>query len=152
MRHARTLIPATVLCLALALPAAAPARVDNAERLMVQAVNDFRHAHGLRGLRPSWSLMRSSGRYSSYLMRADIFGHASRIRASRRFRRLGEVLELHPGRRPRVRRTVRRWANSPGHRAALLHRRFRLVGAGRAAGRWRGHRTTIWTVQLGSRR
>jgi uncharacterized protein YkwD len=153
MRRARTLIPATiVLTFALALPPAAPARIDDAERHMAQAVNDFRRAHGRSGVRMSHSLMRSSARYSNFLMRNDVFGHASRIRASRRFRRLGEVLELHSGRQPQVERALRRWANSPGHRAALLHRRFRWVGAGRSVGRWRGRRMTIWTVQLGSRR
>jgi uncharacterized protein YkwD len=152
MRRARTLIPAALVCLSLAVPAAAPARVDNSERMMVEVINDFRQAHGLRKVRASGSLMGSSQRFSNRLMRTDQFGHAARIQASRRFRRLGEVLELHRGRRARVRSTLRRWENSPGHRAALLDPKFRWVGAGRTAGRWRGHRATIWTVQLGNKR
>jgi uncharacterized protein YkwD len=67
------------------------------------------------------------------------------------FERVGEVLELHGGRRPRVVRTLRRWGNSPDHRQVLSSRRFRWIGATRASGRYRGRGSTIWVVRLGRR-
>ncbi len=117
---------------------------------IVETINAARASHGLRPLRPSPSLARSAARYSRSLIRADRFSHAGRIHASRRFRRLGEAIALHPGWRPRRRTTVRRWLRSSGHRALLLSRDFTHVGAGLSRGRYgRGH-ATIWTLQLGA--
>jgi len=118
---------------------------------MNQEVNRVRAGHGLAPLRQSRPLNRTSRRYSHYLMRRDWLGHVFPIRASRRYRRVGEVLAMHTGRRPRVRRTVRAWLRSPSHRALLLSRRFRHMGAGRTRGRFRGRRATIWVVQVGRR-
>ncbi len=118
---------------------------------LVAKVNDLRRAHGLPSLRQSPSLTRSSSRYANHMIRANRFGHASRIWASSRFRRLGEVLGLTRGWRVRRARVVRKWRRSPLHRALLLGRSFRYVGAGRARGRIGGRRVTVWVVQLGNR-
>ena len=151
MRRLRTLIPAFLISISLAAPATAVADEAAAEREMVAAINDFRHANGRGGLRPSGSLQGSANAFAGWLMSNDHFGHVGHIRASRSFRRLGEVLELHGGSRALVRRTVRRWARSPGHRAVLLSRAFRQAGAGMATGSFRGRRATIWVVQVGAR-
>ena len=129
------------------VPAAATAAP--AEPAMVDAINAARARHGLRPLRLAPSLARSSRAFAGHLMRTDYFGHAARIRASPRFRALGEILALHTSPRPHRRWTVSRWMNSPGHRAVILSRAFSRVGAGRAVGRFGGRRTTIWVAQFG---
>ncbi len=81
-------------------------------------------------------------------MRADFFAHPSRLSVPT-FDRVGEVLELHGGRRPQTNAVLRRWANSSGHRAVLTSSAYRWVGAARAVGRYNGSRATIWVVRLG---
>ncbi len=80
-------------------------------------------------------------------MRADFFAHPSYLSVPT-FDRVGEVLELHGGRRPQTGSVLRRWANSPGHRAVITGA-YRWVGAARAVGRYRGARATIWVVRFG---
>ena len=150
-RRLRTLVPAFLLSISLAAPAPSVADEQHAEQQMIEAINDFRHAHGRRALRASGSLHGSANDFAGWLMAHDYFGHVGHIRASRSFRRLGEVIELHGGSSARVRRTVRRWARSPGHRAVLLSRGFRQAGAGMSTGRFRGHVATIWVVHVGAR-
>ncbi len=118
---------------------------------MVQVINKVRARHGLYPLRTSPSLQRSSKRFSRRLMAMNRFGHASRVSASRRFRRLGEALALHGGRRLKIRRTVRRWLRSSAHRRIVLTRSMRLVGAGVTRGRFGRSRATIWVLQTGRR-
>jgi uncharacterized protein YkwD len=116
---------------------------------MVDAINHVRSAHGVRPLRYSGSLARSSSSFSRYVLRTDRFAHAGRIIASRRFSRLGEVLALTPGWTIRPRRTVADWLGSPGHRAVLLNASFRYVGAARVRGRYGASKAVVWTVQFG---
>ena len=148
MRHTRTLVTA---CLAatLALPAAAQAAPPS--EIMLRKVNEARAQHGVGGLQASPSLNASAAGYAHWLMSTDTFGHLASIRASGSFERVGEVLELHGGRRARIARTVRRWLRSPGHRTVLLDPSFRYFGAGRTVGRFRGRPATIWVGQLGGR-
>jgi uncharacterized protein YkwD len=116
---------------------------------MLHAVNVVRAQHGLTAFRGSRSLGRSAGRYARWMLRADYFGHLGRISASSSFSILGESLAWHPGRRPRVSRTVRRWMQSPPHRALILHPAFRWLGAGMARGRLYGRRATTWVLHFG---
>jgi uncharacterized protein YkwD len=140
--------------LAPALPASASAnaraRQVAAEWRLVGKVNEIRRGHGLRPLQVSRSLARSAGRYSRRLMVADVFGHAGRVQASSRFRRLGETLALHSGRRYKAGAVVRWWMRSPGHRTVLLDGSMRYIGAGGLRGRFRGRRAVIWTVHVGA--
>jgi uncharacterized protein YkwD len=115
---------------------------------MVGKINRVRRRHGLRPLRASGSLTRSSRRFGRYLMRTDRFGHDSHIWASRRFRFKGEVLAIHHGWRARRASTVRRWMRSPAHRPVLLSRRYRAVGAAPVRGRFGRRRATIWVAQV----
>jgi uncharacterized protein YkwD len=142
------------VCLAVLLtPGARPADAHRASaaKRMTHRINVMRAAHGLPRLHLSRSLCRTSRRYARGLMRHGQFRHASRIRASRSFRSLGEILELHPSYRPRIRRTVANWLNSPSHRAVILSASMRYVGAGRARGSFGGAASTIWVAQFGSR-
>jgi uncharacterized protein YkwD len=143
---------AVVLAIAIgAFPVAAAAPAAGKDPPMVDRINKARANRGVPPLRHHRALSRSAKRYARWLMRTDTFGHADRIRASHRFRRLGELLARHGGRKPRRGRTVRGWLRSPWHRPVLLSRRFRFVGAGRVFGRFRGRRCTIWVVHLGTR-
>jgi len=117
---------------------------------MMDAVNWVRAQAGLRPLKQSRRLVRSSAGRASVMMRDDFFAHPSRLRVPT-FERVGEVLELHAGRRARVNRTLRRWANSPEHREVITARHFAWIGAARATGRFRGRPATIWVVRFGQR-
>jgi uncharacterized protein YkwD len=128
-----------------------PALAAGSTPPMIAKVNKVRAKRGLPRLRYSRSLGRSSGRFARHLMRVDRFGHAARIHASGHFRMLGEVLAIHSGWGARYRAVIRGWLRSPPHRVLLLSRALRYVGAGRARGRFRGRRSTIWVVQFGAR-
>jgi uncharacterized protein YkwD len=136
-----------------ALAAAGPAQASSSETplRMLAAVNHVRSDHGLPPLRDAPVLRRSASAYARWMLRADYFGHQSRIQASPRFTMLGENLAWHSGRRPLVRFTVRQWMNSPPHRAIMLHRGFRWLGAGMARGRYSGTPATMWVLHLGRR-
>ena len=134
-----------------AFPATASAKPAQAAAAnsMVAKINSVRARNGLRPLRTSPSLGGSSARFARWLMRRGVLGHGSRVRASGRFRRLGEALALHGGRRLAIRSTVRRWLRSPSHRSVLMTRTMRWVGAGVVRGRFRGRRATLWVLQTG---
>ena len=116
---------------------------------MVDRINDVRRAYGLRAVHYSPTLARSSSRFAHSLMREGRFGHAARIKASSRFTRLGEVLALTPSWRIDRAHTIIRWLSSPSHRAVLLSRSFRYIGAARARGYFAGYETMLWAVQFG---
>jgi uncharacterized protein YkwD len=144
---------ATALCLVVLLCASAgSASASGPSTDVVQRVNQLRMHQGLRPLKVSPSLTRTSSRFAHIIVRTDRFAHRSRIMASSRFSMLGEVLGFHRGFRPGSARTVRGWSHSSVHRAALLNPRFTVIGAGRARGRLGRARATVWVVQLGRRR
>src|SRR5215212_7274205 len=149
MSRVRIIALFAVLASVLLLPLVASATA--ATERMLERINRVRAHHGLRPLRLSHSLENSAHRYSSHLLHSGAFGHSSRIHASRRFRTLGEILELHMGRRPAVRFTLRDWLGSPVHRSVIFNGAFSCAGAGYATGRWHGRRVTIWTMHFGHR-
>lgn len=116
---------------------------------MVAKINAAREAQGMRALRYSRSLTRSSSRYARYLLRSDRFAHAGRIIASARFSKLGEILALTHGWKLKSARTLGYWLGSPSHRAVLLSSSFRYVGAAGIRGRLGRRRAVVWTVQFG---
>ena len=116
---------------------------------MVQKINEVRGQHGLRPLRSSGSLAGSSQRFAEDLMRLDVLQHRSRPSTS--YPNAGEVLAMHPGSATRVGSTVGQWMRSPSHRAVLLSRSFREMGAGVARGRFGRGAAVIWVVQVGRR-
>ena len=116
---------------------------------MVHKINEVRAENGLRALRPSGSLDGSSQRFAESLMRRDVLQHRSRPSTS--YNTAGEVLALHMGHGSRVGSTIGRWMRSSSHRAVLLTRSMREMGAGVAYGRFRGSPAVIWVVQVGTR-
>lgn len=131
----------------LCLPARGQARETPSP--MVDAINQVRLQHGVPPAGYSRSLSRSSSRFASYLAQTGTFTHASRIIASGRFSKVGEILALSRGRGLRRARTLRNWLSSPVHRSVLLSPRFRYVGAARSSGYFAGRPAVFWTVQFG---
>ena len=118
---------------------------------MITKINNIRHAYGLRGLRPSYSLLWTAKVYSHRMMRSDYFGHLSRIPVASGWSAAGETLEWHRGWRLRPRAVVSRWMNSPSHRAVLLSSRFRRIGVGHTRGNYGRTRATMWVAHVGRR-
>jgi uncharacterized protein YkwD len=128
-----------------------PATAAPAEQEAIEALNEVRRAHGLSPLRESGALNGSSGAYARRMLRFDFFGHGPSIDVAGGFRSAGETLAYHNGWNAQPRRTVRRWMNSPPHRAVLLSPGFRWVGMGVARGRLGGGVATTWVAHVGSR-
>jgi uncharacterized protein YkwD len=139
-------------CLALVCVAACPAVAVAAstQRTLISHVNLARGVRGVAPLHASASLNQSASAFASRLMRLDVFGHASSIKAGGGFRHLGEVLRLHSGRQARHVATVRAWLASPPHRRVILSRAFRYAGAGIAQGAFKGRSSTIWVMHFGA--
>src|SRR3954466_11499242 len=108
MTRSRMLVVAAVLVCGLLVPAA-PAAADSPAQKMIRKVNAYRKHRGVRPLHMSSSLNGSSSKYAHHMMRSGYFAHARRIKASRRFRRLGEILEMHRGYRLNVAGALRAW-------------------------------------------
>jgi uncharacterized protein YkwD len=147
MTRVRTAALLALLACALALPATASA--ESPRTTMLQKVNQFRANHGVKKLRYSRSLSHSAQAYARRMMRSGYFGHSSRIHASGRYRTLGEVIEMHRGKRARVALAYRNWLNSPGHRGLLISSQFNAGGAGFVTGRFQGRRQTMWVMHFG---
>jgi uncharacterized protein YkwD len=149
MLRVRTAALFVLLACLLVVPASATAM--SPAIAMLKKVNAYRTAHGLRKVRFSSSLSHSASKYSQYMMRHGYFGHASRIHASRRFRTLGEIIEIQRGLRAGVNTAFSAWIHSPPHRSIILMSQFKFAGAGYVSGRFHGHRDTIWTMHFGRR-
>ena len=150
MRRLRLPLSLALVCVFVVFAVPTQAYAAAPAKRIVAGINWWRSGAGLPTLHYSRKLRRSSKRRARVLMRYDFFAHPTRLRVPR-FDRVGEVLELHGGRRARVARTIRRWAASPTHRHVLLSQRFRRIGAGRARGWYHGRRATIWVVRLGAK-
>jgi uncharacterized protein YkwD len=170
---------ATVLTAALLLPAPAGAPAASAaaacpganatsgiarrERAVRCLMNRERTSRGLPALRPSGRLALAARRHSRDMVRRRYFDHTSRdgrgpgeriTRAGYRWSAYAENIAYGTGRPGTPAGTVRRWMDSPGHRANILSRAVRDVGVGIAgAVPVRGVRggTTV-TADFGRRR
>ena len=142
MTHKRILVVAA-MTLASVVLVSAPAQASTASK-MVERMNAVRAAHGVGPLREISRLNRSSYRWGRFLMRRNWLGHASLSANHVK----GEIIELHGGTANRIRRTVRAWMHSPGHRAVLLAGRFHRVGVGKTSGWFNGRHVTIWVARF----
>ena len=148
MKRLRLPLSLALLCVFVALAVPMPAAAGSKTSRMTDGINWARAYWGLPTLHKSRRLHHSAERRASRLMRRDYFAHPATLRVAS-FERVGEVLELHAGRRARIRRTLLRWGRSPGHRSVLMSRSYGYIGAGKATGWYRGQRATIWVVRLG---
>jgi len=94
---------------------------------LVIAMNDVRRKHHLRALRTRPCVGTYASRWAAYLARTGKFEHQSLTPILRTcgLSRVGEIL-AKGNVRPRYMITM--WLHSPGHRALLLDRRFRIAG------------------------
>jgi uncharacterized protein YkwD len=131
---------------------------------LIERINHVRAEHGLAPLRNSLGLHRAAQRHSADMVDRDYFAHTSpsgstlylRIERSgiRSYGQwwAGETLAWGTGSYGSVRATVRMWLHSPEHRAILLSSRYRLIGIGRATGRFLGYGdAVVWTADFGHR-
>jgi uncharacterized protein YkwD len=144
---------AAVICpcvLVLLLAAVLAARADaSPQDNVIARINAFRRDHGLRTLRVSQRLMGSAQAYSDTMMEDQYFGHANRIQASAKYKRLGEILEIHQGRKAGIGTAFRDWLNSPPHLGVILDPSFTYIGGGYSMGRFHGSGETIWVMHFG---
>jgi uncharacterized protein YkwD len=145
-----SLLTGLLIAAATVLPAASATASPQGDA--IAQLNRIRQANGLRELRASESLHRSSTRYARHMIAAHYFGHASRIAASGAFGRVGETLELHSGWTADPAATISEWMNSPSHRVVLMSGAYRYVGMGIARGRIGSRLVTVWVAHVGSRR
>jgi uncharacterized protein YkwD len=143
------MLAVTAVLIACLLVPAAPAAAESPAQKMIRKVNSYRKHRGVPPIHMSSSLNGSSRRYARHMMKSGYFGHARRIKASRRFKRLGEIIEMHRGHRYDIGGALRAWARSPGHNAILLDASFKYAGAGPVKGRFHGRRTTMWVMHFG---
>jgi uncharacterized protein YkwD len=147
MARIRILIALALATCALAAMTSTAA-ASSPEAQMLHKVNKYRTHHGLRPVRLSRDLAGSAKRKARRMMQSGYFGHDDRIRASQRFRRLGEILEWQRGGTD-VSLAFRTWLGSGPHRAIILDRYFTYAGAAHVYGRYRGHNTTMWVMHFG---
>ena len=130
-----------VLIALLLTPAAA--RAD----AVIDAINDQRARRDLPELTPSATLERSAEAVARRLMREQRFDHDPVSPAG--FDVFGEALMLDFGVAATAEAVVHEWMASPEHRALLLSRSMRQIGAGAARGMFEGEAATIRVVHLG---
>src|SRR3954447_16517193 len=125
-----TRVRITLACLLVLLFVAYPvAQAEASPTLtMIAKINDLRRSHGLRPLQISPSLMHSAVHYSHVMMDRQYFGHAGRIQASARYKRLGEILDIHTGRFAGTGIAFRDWLHSPPHLGVILDPSFTYIG------------------------
>src|SRR3954471_9108779 len=110
-------------------------------------VNQERTSRGLRPLKSNRHLSHAAAGHANDMVARGYFSHdsangasfADRIRKAgyvpaRAFPSLGEDLAWGAGSLGTPREIVRGWMNSPGHRANILHAKFREAGMGVAFG------------------
>jgi uncharacterized protein YkwD len=124
----------------LAVPAVvapqASAGTSRFESRVIAEINAVRAQHGLAGVGHRGMLAGAAGRHASRLKRRGQLQHSSTQALARRTRgRVGEVIAWSSNRRASARSIVRKWMNSPPHRAVLLDGGYRRVGVGASRGR-----------------
>ena len=127
---------AAVVLTALAPSPASAAGMSRFEWRVSAEINAIRAQHGLPAVTHRGLLSGAAGRHAARLRRSGRLVHSSTSRLARRAGSpVGEVIAWSSRRRTSARSIVRRWMQSPGHRAVLLDGRFRRIGVGASRGR-----------------
>jgi uncharacterized protein YkwD len=139
-----------------------PEQLADAERALVCLVNEARTSRDRPSLDRDGRLADAAGGHAADMVRRRYFSHTSpggsdvrdRVRRAGYLPRgrgwaFGEILAWSNSRRARPSTVLDAWLRSPGHRALLLHPRFRDVGAGLALGTPRGRRGVTAAVTFG---
>jgi len=150
---------AALACVAATLFVSAPAHAAGTGKLrlagpqaqMFNAMNAARVRSGLRPVSVSKTLTAASTSYAKSLAAHHAFQHATRIRTSRAFSVVGEILARSPGKRPMIGPIVDAWIDSPIHRPILLGAEYQSVGLGMTQARYGGQVWMVWVVRFGKR-
>jgi uncharacterized protein YkwD len=124
------------------------------ERHLVRLINQVRRTAGLRPVRVSSDLVRAARQHSHDMLVNNYFAHGQAVSRICRFltgaRLVGETLAWGTGTLGTPQSTLDRWLASPPHRAVLLDPAFRLIGVGRAHGRFLGNNGAwLYTADFG---
>ena len=138
------LFAANAATAALAADTTKAAAFSARESALLKRINTVRAEHRLSPLRVDPTLVRTARAHSGMMLRQGVFSHgdfARRMRAHGvRFPLLGENIAWGSGSYATARSMVKAWLASPGHRAILLHPRFRRIGIGARVGTFSGYR------------
>ncbi len=101
-----------------AVVAMAPVKLTTVEENLVHYTNLQRKRHGLPPLEASHALMQSSRKHARWMTRAGSLTHARQ--------NVGENIAMGQS---TSQEAVKAWMASPGHRANMLSRSYRSIGA-----------------------
>jgi uncharacterized protein YkwD len=130
-------------------------RLSAAEKQMLELHNWERASRELPPLCVHPKLQKAASAHSREMIRRERFTHGN---VSLRLEEFGyrwsdyaENIRRDDG-RPSHESTFEGWTRSSLHRSNILDRRFDEVGVGAATGNLGGAKTTLWTVDFGTRR
>ena len=130
-------------------------RLSAAEKTMLELHDQERASRNLPRLCVHPKLQKAASAHSREMIRRDRFTHGN---VGRRLEKSGyrwsdnaENIMRDDG-RPSPERAFEGWMRSSFHRSNILGRRFDEVGIGAATGNLGGAKTTLWTVDFGTRR
>jgi len=126
----RVVLATALLTLSMLLVAPAPAQaqsIDRYERTARVATNNVRANHDLPRVRKKACVQRFAERQARRMARQERIFHQDLGVVLRRCN-LSAVAENVAYGYPTGRKVVRAWMRSPGHRANILNRRYRMLG------------------------
>ncbi len=122
------------------------------ERATLALVNEARAAEGLRPLRYDRRLRLAALSHTRDMLRRRYFAHGATVERLSRYIDggvIGESLAWGSGTFSSPAETVRRWLESPPHRAILLDPDFKYLGIGSRGGPFKGERwARVYTANL----
>ncbi len=129
-----------------------------AEKRLFELHNRKRAQKGMPRLCVHSALKRAAEAHSKDMIRRDYFSHVTKgtnrgpceriRRRGYRYRYCAENIGAHY---PTPERMFEAWMKSTGHRRNILNARYREVGIGVYTGEYNGNRTTMYTVDFGTR-
>lgn len=132
--------------------------LNSKEKMTFSLHNQVRRHHNLKPLCVHPALQRAARAHSKDMIRRDYFSHDTKGRnedACERIRRYGYRYRYcgeNIGYNSTPGRMFHAWMRSSTHRHNILSGRFREVGVGAYTGRYGSFRTTMYTVDFGTRR
>jgi uncharacterized protein YkwD len=125
------------------------------EKRMLELHNKTRADRRLPRLCVHPALQKAARAHSREMISKDRFSHGNVGQRLKKFgyrwSTYGENILRDPGSRDSEESLFKLWMKSSGHRANILEKSFREVGIGASSGKYRGDRTTMWTVDFGDR-
>jgi uncharacterized protein YkwD len=128
------------------------------EKRLLTLHNNARRNHALRTFCVSPALQRAARAHSRDMIQRDYFSHYTKGTnqgACARVTSFGynwSSCAENIGYNSTPEGMFRTWMNSAGHRRNILDPKFREIGVGACTGNYFNNKTTMYTVDLGSRR